>query len=207
VLGVKKAIALPFILIVLLSVLAGESFVSLVEANPLPAISPEIIIKSPQNTSYVGDTIVLNFTASSTWISSSISYSIDGLDKIAVNTITILQEDANIGKNPAIYRTTVEGTCALSHVSRGWHNITLFMICENKKFSYYETYFKGDIIASESVGFFVGAPEISLELTPTPAPTEEPTIEPEQDLTTGAVFAVTSIVIFLGLLYYFIKRK
>jgi len=46
----------------------------------------------------------------------------------------------------------------------------------------------------------------SPEPTLTPAPTEEPQ-QPEQDLTTGAVFAVVSIAIFLGLLYYFIKRR
>ena len=46
----------------------------------------------------------------------------------------------------------------------------------------------------------------SPEPTLTPAPTEEPQ-QPEQDLTTGAVLAVTSIAVFLGLLIYLIKRK
>ena len=49
-------------------------------------------------------------------------------------------------------------------------------------------------------------PEPTFTPEPTSTPTEEPQ-QPEQDLTTGAVFAVTSIVIFLGLLVYFIKRK
>lgn len=185
----RKALSIILIIMLLLSGSAGTFFVSLVEANPLPDISPEIIIKSPQNTSYVGDTIVLNFTASSTWISSSISYSLDDSDKIAVNTTTVLEEDANVGKNPAIYRTKVEGTCALSNVSRGWHNITLFMICENEKFSYYETYFKGDIIASESVSFFVDAP-IGIPFLPS-----------------IVLSVVIVIVIGVGLLVYFKKTK
>ena len=42
--------------------------------------------------------------------------------------------------------------------------------------------------------------------TPTSTPNEEPQIT-EQDLTTGAIFAVTSIFIFIALLFYFIKRK
>jgi len=42
--------------------------------------------------------------------------------------------------------------------------------------------------------------------TPTPTPTAEPQ-QPGQDMTAGAIFAVTSIIIFLGLLVYFIKRK
>lgn len=185
----RTAIALTLSLTILIIFTAEIPSVSLVRANPLPDISPEIIIKSPQNTTYIGNTIVLNFTASSTWISSSISYSLDDSDKIAVNTTTVSQEDANIGKNPAIYRTTVKGTCALSNVSRGWHNITLFMICENKKFSYYETYFKGDIIASESVSFFIGAP---IDNSFMPA---------------IVLSVVTAIVIGIGLPVYFKKRK
>jgi len=64
----------------------------------------------------------------------------------------------------------------------------------------------------------------SPELTPTPiqSPTPEPTYSPEpmitptpyeepeqteQDMTAGAVFAVTSIFVFLGLLFYFIKKR
>ncbi len=55
-------------------------------------------------------------------------------------------------------------------------------------------------------------PTYTPEPTPTftPEPTSTPTEEPqpsEQDMTTGAVFAVTSIAVFLGLLYYFIKRR
>ena len=48
------------------------------------------------------------------------------------------------------------------------------------------------------------------EPTPSPEPTPTPTEEPEQteyDMTAGAILAVTSIVVFLGLLFYFIKRK
>jgi len=185
----RKAIALTLSLIVLIISSAEMRLVSLVKANPLPAISPEIIIKNPQNITYTGNAILLNFTASSTWISSSISYSLDDSDKIPVTTTTILQEDANIGKNPAIYRTTVEGTCALFNVSRGWHNITLFMICENKKFSYYETYFKGDIIASESLSFFVDASIDNLFM---------PSI---------TLSVIILIIIGNGLLVYFKKHK
>ena len=41
---------------------------------------------------------------------------------------------------------------------------------------------------------------------PTPTPTEEPQT-PEQDLTAGAILAVTAILVFLGSLFYFIKRR
>jgi len=52
-------------------------------------------------------------------------------------------------------------------------------------------------------------PTATPEPTFTPEPTTTPTEEPqktEQDLITGAVFTLTSIVVFLGLLFYFIKR-
>ena len=42
--------------------------------------------------------------------------------------------------------------------------------------------------------------------SPEPTPAEEPQ-QVDQDMTTGAVFAVASIVVFLGLLVYFIKRR
>ena len=50
------------------------------------------------------------------------------------------------------------------------------------------------------VEYYEGSP------SPEPTPTEEPQ-KPEQDVTAGAVLAVSSIVVFLGLLFYFIKRK
>jgi nitrous oxidase accessory protein len=46
--------------------------------------------------------------------------------------------------------------------------------------------------------------------TPTPTPISTPIEEPQQtgqDMTAGAIFAMTSIVVFLGLLFYFIKRR
>jgi len=42
--------------------------------------------------------------------------------------------------------------------------------------------------------------------TPTPTPSQEPQ-QPEQDMTVGAIFAVASIVVFLSLFFYFIRRK
>jgi hypothetical protein len=49
-------------------------------------------------------------------------------------------------------------------------------------------------------------PTSSPEPTPIPTPTEEPQ-QPEEDMTVGAVFAVASIIIFLGLQVLFIKRR
>jgi N-acetylneuraminic acid mutarotase len=49
-------------------------------------------------------------------------------------------------------------------------------------------------------------PTSSPQTAPVPTPTEEPQ-QPEQDMTVGAIFAVASIVVFLCLLFYFIKRK
>jgi hypothetical protein len=65
---------------------------------------------------------------------------------------------------------------------------------------------------------FTPSPSPSPSPTPTPEPTysPEPTITPtpyeepqpsEQDMTAGAILAVISIVVFLGLLFYFIKGR
>ena len=52
--------------------------------------------------------------------------------------------------------------------------------------------------------FGYGTPDSSY-ISPTPPPTEEPQTT-EQDLTVGAILAVASIVVFLSLLLYFIRR-
>jgi len=48
-------------------------------------------------------------------------------------------------------------------------------------------------------------PESTIPTSPSPLPSDEPQPS-EQDLTAGAILAVTSIAVFLGLLVYFIKR-
>jgi N-acetylneuraminic acid mutarotase len=55
-------------------------------------------------------------------------------------------------------------------------------------------------------GSLLPTPTSSPELTPIPTPTEEPQ-QPEQDMIVDALLAVASIVVFLSLLFYFIKRK
>jgi hypothetical protein len=48
-------------------------------------------------------------------------------------------------------------------------------------------------------------PETTIPTSPSPLPSEEPQ-QAGQDMT-GAIFAVTSIIVFLSLLFYIIKRK
>lgn len=50
------------------------------------------------------------------------------------------------------------------------------------------------------------SPEPTSSPEPTPIPTEDPH-QLEQDMTAGAIFAVTSIVAFLGSIFSFIKRR
>jgi len=56
--------------------------------------------------------------------------------------------------------------------------------------------------------------EVRLPVEPEPTPSPEPTSTPteetqpsERDMTSGAILAVTSIVVFLGLLFYLIKKR
>ena len=107
----KKAFTLILSFLLILSLVVTE-FAIRARANPLPDIEPAIIIRNPQNTTYNSNNIVLNFTASSTWISNSIFYSFDGLYKVAINNSKLFyKKTQKLAKNPSIYRTTVEGSC------------------------------------------------------------------------------------------------
>jgi len=76
--------------------------------------------------------------------------------------------------------------------------------------------FTDGIFSSEPVNISAGSPK---DYVPTPSPTASPTPSPEPTATpteepqqtsrdmTGSIFAVASIVVFLGLLFYFIRRK
>jgi hypothetical protein len=57
------------------------------------------------------------------------------------------------------------------------------------------------VSSTATINFVVGN-----DYTPLPTPAEQPQ-RTDRDMTAGAIFAVTSIFVFLGLLFYFIRRK
>ena len=113
-------------------------------------------------------------------------------------------EDTRIGQfyppAPLDYNSSI-------HVPNGNHSLFVLVTFWITPVEEYADRFKVQNV-SQVVNFTVSAetPTPSPVPTITPTPTEEPQ-QPEQDMTAGAVLAVASIAVFLGLLVYFIKRK
>jgi hypothetical protein len=170
----------------LLLAMAGTIPVNLASANPLPPVDPSISIDNPQNTTFTGSVLVLNFTGQSNWNIHSYYYSVDSQILKPVENITIiLQEEANIGKNPNVTRTTVQGSCILQNLSKGWHNVTIYNVATKKFIWNFPQYQKGETMCQTEYSFRI---------------TEEP-ISPA--LITITIVATLSVVV----LVYFKKRK
>jgi hypothetical protein len=202
----RSVLALTLILVLLLS--AGKWLVSLTEAIP-PEIeykSPPIItIHSPaNNATFTVNTVPLRFTVTKpdNWlvhggyeaqqILKSVNYQLDGKfsENIPVNSTLELPFDCSLN---------------LANLTDGVHSLKVFAYASGwviQMNGFYE--YEVPINSSSEIIYFTVVGESSSP-EPTPTPTGEPQ-QPEQDMTAGAVFAVTSIIVFLGLLVYFIKR-
>ena len=182
----RKASALTLILALLFSALAGEILVKLATANPLPPVDPTITIDSPQNATFTGDSIVLNFTGQSNWNTYSYYYSVDGQSVKPVENITIIsQKEVNIGGNPNVNRTTVQGSCILNNLSKGWHNVTIYNIATEDFVWNFPQYQKGETMCQIEYSFRI----------------QEDPLFPA--LITVSIVATASV----GLLLYFKKHK
>ena len=182
----KTLLTIAFISALLFSVLAGTVFIKLSNANPLPPVDPTITINSPQNATFTGDYIILNFTGQSNWNVYSYYYSLDNQSLKLVENITIIsQEEANIGKNPSVNRTTVKGSCILLNLANGWHNVTICNIATEDFAWNFPQYQKGETM--HQIGYF-------FKIQEEPLPTA---------LIAVAIVATISV----GLLFYFKKRK
>ena len=145
--------ALTAVICFLLLLSLGIQTIDMAKANPLPSIDPNVVIESPQNATYIADTITFNFTAASNWGVYSCYYSLDGGDMQPIDNLTIVsQEDINIGKNPRVDRTTVRGSVVVSGLADGWHNMTIYQVYQYESYEKYDT---GDIMNSASITFLV----------------------------------------------------
>jgi hypothetical protein len=184
----------------LFSVVAGTQLVNLAKSNPLPPMYTKITIEKPLNTTYNVNTIPLVFAVDTDYSLNSYFYSLDGQERKPVeNTVTILQEDINLGKSPPIIRTVLNGSCTLHNLSKGWHNVTVYQISH---------LIGGDpeyeIPFSESIQF-----KIETKF-PTTEPEHSQASEPETFpimLATAALAAVAIVVADAGLLIHLKKRK
>jgi hypothetical protein len=151
----KALLTIAFISVVLLSAVAGTQFVNVGRANPLPDINPNITIENPQNATYRVNTITLNFTVESNWGVYPCFYSLDGQKMEPIENLTVIsQENANIGKNPQVDRTTLKGSCVLINLAEGGHNVTFYLITDHE-ISLYKTYKKGEVLCSATTQFII----------------------------------------------------
>ena len=150
----RKASALTIILALSFSAVAGAILVKLATANPLPPVDPAITIDIPQNATFTGDSIVLNFTGQSNWNIYSYFYSVDGQSLKPVENITIIsQKEVNIGGNPPVNRATVQGSCILCNLSEGWHNVTIYNIATEDFVWNFPQYQKGETLYQINYSF------------------------------------------------------
>jgi hypothetical protein len=179
----KKAVVLMFIMVLSFFATDGLQLVNFAKANPLPPMYTEITIDKPVNTTYNVNIVHAIFSVDTDYSLNSYFYSLDGQPRKSVENITIfLQEDINIGKNPRINRTVVNGSFVLSGLSEGWHNLTIYQI-------------------SHLIG---GDPDYEIPFSES--------IQFKTDTTLPTALAITvsaaSVTIILGcLLVYFKKRK
>ncbi len=147
------------------SAVSGTILVEVASGNPLPPVYPEITIDPPQNATFTGDSIVLNFTGKSNWDIYSYHYSLDGQSLKPVENITIIsQEEANFGKNPNVNRTTVQGSCILHNLSLGWHNVTIYNIATENFVWNSPLYEKGETMCQIKYSFRVQENPLSTAL-------------------------------------------
>ena len=173
----SKAFALSMLLVIFVSLVAGMHAVEVANANFVPAST--IYVISPTNTTYNSKTVMLNCSVVFVVTENKLAtYSLDG----GAN-VTIINKQ---GLEPYVASEEFSGNIVLSDLTEGSHHLEIYS--ENVLPGYAEVYFFIETETSE------------------PTPTEEPQLS-EQDMTTGAIFAVTSIVAFLGSLFYFIKRR
>jgi len=139
----------------LLLVIAGAQVLNLAKANPLPGIDPSLIIETPHhNRTYTTDRVTLNFTATTNWGTYPIYYSLDDQEKVLAENVTVITQKETIPPSGLTVRTTVRGSCVLSNLTEGWHNLTLYMITDHA-FNLYRTFEEGEVLKSDSTRFFV----------------------------------------------------
>ncbi len=190
----KRALALAMLLAIFVSFVSRLHFVEVVKANFVPG-SPSITIDSPEeNKTYTTSFVWLNITLlafydSGSWNTSRVAeFNLNGQGNISIPVIyEDLDEDGF---------SVVTGSLLLSDLSDGSHSMTVY--ATYNFLEPWNLYYSN----SKTVNFTIDLPEP----TPTPSPSDEPQ-STEQDVTAGAVLAVASIVVFLGLLVCFIERR
>ena len=184
-----KRTALALMMALLLSAVTGTKLVNLGGANPLPELYQELTIVNRHNGTNNMNTITVNFVLESQnffqW--RNFSYNLDGKELKAVDDLTVVTS-SSLPTSPTVYVEVLRGSCVLSNLSEGWHNVTVYLINDAKATIGY-----GEILTSANAKFIIEP---------------EPKTEPEPFPATLVVTSIASAAFFVaGLLLYFKKRK
>lgn len=216
--GNQKTTAILILLILL--TLNGILFVDFARANPYmyyKQVSPpagskplNIIVYSPLQNSVFNNSdvkVTLNINNQDTSMSSLLDAYLKA-DWLQENT-TIYKQNTYSPEFPQSWNYSH----IFSNIPEGEHSFTIYalghgMYATNEGGLTANSY---TMTAVSTVKFRIETipPEISIISNPTPEPTPTPygeQLQTKEDMTAGAVLAVISIVVFLGLLVYFIKR-
>ena len=185
----RRALALTLVFALLFSAVAGTQFADLGRANPLPELYQELTIVNRNNGTTNENTITVNFALESQnffqW--RNFSYSLDGKELKAVDDLTVVSS-SSLPTSPTVYVEVLRGSCVLSNLSVGWHNVTVYLMNDARGTIGY-----GGALSSANAKFIIEP---------------EPQTEPEPTPTTLVVTSIASVAfVSAGLLVYFKKRQ
>ncbi|MEJ2363953.1 MAG: hypothetical protein P8017_04600 [Deltaproteobacteria bacterium] len=183
----KRLLTAAFSLVLLFSTVVGTQFVEVGIANPLPDINPLITIENPQNATYNVNSVTINFTVESNWSVYPCFYSLDGQNIEPVENMAVFSEELLYTSFP-VSRTVLNGSCVLSHLPDGQHNVTFYLITDHEISGLPKKYEEGEILLSATNEFFIDTPQFPATFV---------------IITSGLTTAFAGIV----LLTYFKKRK
>jgi hypothetical protein len=188
---IRKTFLTAFTLTVLVSAV-GTQFVKLARADPIPNLYSIITIENPQNTTYNGNTITVNFSVDFLEFLNKFnySYSLDGKEPKSIENMTTVSE-AYVPINPGIYDVTLKGSFVLSNLSEGWHNVTI-----------YQTWY-----STENLEPFINSASLKFMIIQEPTPSPEPYPEEPFPTTWIVTAAVSVAVVGIGSLVYLKKVK
>jgi len=156
------ALALTFILSLLISIVAGVQFVTVAKANFIPYA--EIYITSPANKTYNTNSLILDYNASfSVTEKKRITYRIDEKANVTIFS----------NQSAPVLWETVYGNVTLPELSDGSHHLEVF--AENVNSGYAQVYFAIDTIPPKFSGISIESKSYNTTDIPLNFTVNEPT--------------------------------
>lgn len=127
-----KKTALICIFSLLLPAIVGISYINMVKANGMPpSANTEIEIDTPKNKTYTNNTVILSFYVWEAWRWFNFCYSVDGQGMKPVEDLVMINEwNLNAGIYPEVIVANLRGSCVLSNLTDGRHNVTVYQMSD-----------------------------------------------------------------------------